>query len=166
MKKKSLLVVLFAFVLCMGMLLTACGGGQKESAKPDDNAGKQEQQNVEPETTTAAMTLEDYLNQHEDIKQSAIQAAEEQGVTVVFKGNELYYYFDLSKVEGYTEELAKSEAIAEALDDALTKGKQTFGEVSRDMEKATGVTGVVTVVQYAWGDEILVSRSFTTADAE
>ena len=166
MKKKSLLVLLFAFVLSVAMLMTACGGGQKESAKPDDNVGKQEQQNAEPETTTAAMTLEDYLNQHADIKQSAIQAAEEQGVAVEFKGNELIYYFDLSKIDGYTEELAKSESIIAALESALIDGKQTFGEVSRDMEKATGITGVVTVVQYAWGDEVLVNKSFTTADAE
>ena len=70
---------------------------------------------------------------------SGVQAAEEQGVTVVFKGNELYYYFDLSKVEGYTEELAKSESIIAALERALIDGKQTFGEVSRDLEKATGI---------------------------
>ena len=168
MKKKSLLVLLFAFVLSMAMFMTACGGGSsKDSSSQGNNDNKQEQQNAEPETTTKAeLTLEDYLNQHQDIKQSAIQSAEEQGVAIEFKGNELYYYFDLSKLEAYTEELAKNETTIAALDNALTAGKQTFGEVSRDMEKATGVKGVVTVVQYAWGDEILVSRSFTSADAE
>ena len=163
MKKKSLLVLLFAFVLSVAMLMTACGGGQKESAKPDDNAGKQEQQTEEK---TTELTLEEYVKTDSSVAEAVEKAAEESGVVVEFHGNELLYLFDLSKMEGYTEDLVRNENVIAALENGLEDGKQTFGGISADIEKQTGIKGIMTVVQYNWEDDVLVSRTFTAADAE
>ena len=165
MKKKSLLVLLFAFVLSMAMLMTACGGGsQKDSAKQDNNTGNIEEQQTEEKTTE--LTLEEYAKTSQEIKEAVENAAEESGMTVAFKGNELHYIYDLSEVEGYSEDLVKSEAVASLLESALMDSKQVFGNVCVELENETGIKGITTVVEYNWKGDVILSKSFTAADAE
>ena len=165
MKKKSLLVLLFAFVLSMAMLMTACGGGsQKESGKQDNNAGNIEEQQTEEKTTE--LTLEEYVKTDKSVQEAVENAAEESGILVEFHGNELHYIYDLSKIEGYTEETAKNESVISLLESGLENGRQTFGSVSAEMENKSGIKGIITVVKYTWEDEVLLTKSFTSADAE
>ena len=93
------------------------------------------------------------------------KAMTDSNVLVEIKGNDIVYTFDLSKMDGYTEELAKSDAISKALEDALTSAASTFGGISKSIEETTEIEGVNTIVSYNWGDEVIVTRTFTSADA-
>ena len=89
----------------------------------------------------------------------------DSNVLVEIKENAIIYTFDLSTMEGYTEELAHSEEIQAALQSALDSAGGTFGGIAKSIEDASGITGITTVVNYTWGDEVVVSKTFTSADA-
>ena len=140
MKKKTLIVLMIMAVIT-ALCFTACGGGKKDK------------------------TLEDYCKDNPDVQESIDKAMTDSNVLVEIKGNDIVYTFDLSKMDGYTEELAKSDAISKALEDALTSAASTFGGISKSIEETTGIEGVNTIVSYNWGDEVIVTRTFTSADA-
>ena len=139
MKKRSILLVLLAVMVGMAMIMTACG--------------KEE------------MTLEKYVEGNADVEQSIEDAMSGSNVLVEIKGNDIVYTFDLASMDGYTEELAKSDAVKEALETALDGAKGTFGNISKSIEESTEIQGINTIVNYTWGDEVIVSKTFTSADA-
>ena len=112
------------------------------------------------------MTLEKYVQDNPDVQESIDSAMSDSNVAVVIKENDISYNFDLSKMDGYTEELAKSDAIISALDDALTAAGGTFGGICKSLEESTEISGITTTVNYSWEDEVLVTKTFTSADAE
>ena len=166
MKKKSLLILMLALVLSIAMFMTACGGGQKESAKPDDNAGKQEQQTEAKTEESKAVTLEEYLQTNEDLKQTIISTAAESGMTMEFKGNEMIYNYDVSQVEGFTEDMIDNEVFRSAIEDGMESNKSVFANSSISVEKVTGIDGIITVLNYTYNGKAFISRSYTSADAE
>ncbi len=112
------------------------------------------------------MTLEKYAKDNPDIQESIDQAMTDSNVLVEIKENDISYTFDLSKMEGYTEELAKSDSIISALDEALGAAGGTFGGICKSIEDETKISGISTTVNYPWEDEVLVTKSFTSADAD
>ena len=68
-------------------------------------------------------------------------------------------------MEGYTEDIAKSDELKDSLSNSLDGAKETFGGIAKSIQEATQIEGIRTVVNYSWGDEVLVSRSFTAEDA-
>ena len=141
--KRKVLLVLLAMLVGMTMFMTACGGGSAN----------------EP------MTLEKYAAGDSEIQESIDNAMADSNVLVEIKENSIIYTFDLSTMEGYTEELAKSDAIIEALGTALDSAGPTFGGIAKSIEEATEISGIKTVVNYTWGDELIVTKEFTSADA-
>ena len=144
--KKKVLLVLLAMLVGMTMIMTACGGG----------GGAAEE---EP------MTLEKYVQGDASVEEAIDSAMNDSNVLVEIKENSIIYTFDLSSMEGYTEELAKSEEIQAALQSALDSAGGTFGGIAKSIEEASGIAGISTVVNYTWGDEVVVSKTFTAADA-
>ena len=144
--KKKILLVLLAMLVGMAMIMTACGGG----------SGTAEE---EP------MTLEKYVADDPEVEQSIEQAMSDSNVLVEIKENAIIYTFDLSTMEGYTEELAHTEEIQAALASALDAASGTFGGIAKNIEEASGLTGITTVVNYTWGDEVVVTKTFSSADA-
>lgn len=140
MKKRTLIVFLVMAVIS-ALCFTACGG--KET-----------------------MTLEKYVKDNPDIQKSIDSAMTDSNVVVEIKENDISYTFDLSKMDGYTEELAKSDAIIKALDEALGAAGGTFGGIAKSIEEQTKITGITTTVNYTWGDEQLVTKTFSSADAD
>ena len=140
MKKRTLIVFLILAVIT-AFCFTACGS--KET-----------------------MTLEKYVQDNPDVQESIDSAMTDSNVAVVIKENDISYNFDLSKMDGYTEELAKSDAIISALDDALAAAGGTFGGICKSLEESTEISGITTTVNYSWEDEVLVTKTFTSADAE
>ena len=134
-------MVLLAMLVGMTMIMTACGGAS------------------EPKT------LEKYAADDPEIQESIDSAMNDSNVLVEIKENSIIYTFDLSTMEGYTEELAKDETIIAALQSALEAAGSTFGGISKSIEEATEISGISTIVNYTWGDEVLVSKEFTSADA-
>ena len=139
--KKRTLIVLMIMAVITALCFTACGS--KET-----------------------MTLEKYVQDNPDVQESIDSAMADSNVAVVIKENDISYNFDLSKMDGYTEELAKSDAIISALDDALAAAGGTFGGICKSLEESTEITGITTTVNYTWEDEVLVTKTFTSADAD
>ena len=139
--KKRTLIVLMIMAVISALCFTACGS--KET-----------------------MTLEKYVQDNPDVQESIDSAMTDSNVAVVIKENDISYNFDLSKMDGYTEELAKSDAIISALDDALAAAGGTFGGICKSLEESTEISGITTTVNYSWEDEVLVTKTFTSADAE
>jgi len=139
--KKRTLIVLLVMAVISALCFTACGG--KET-----------------------MTLEKYVKDNPDIQESIDSAMNDSNVVVEIKENDISYTFDLSKMDGYTEELAKSEEIVKALDEALGAAGSTFGGIAKTLEEKTEITGITTTVNYTWGDEQLVTKTFSSADAD
>lgn len=140
--KKRTFIVLMIMALIASLCFTACGkkGGKAE-------------------------TLESYCKDNPEVQSQIDQAMADSNVKVEIKDNEIIYTFDLSTMEGFTEEAAKSDAVKSALENALTQAGGTFGNISKNIEESTEITGVTTTVNYTWGDEVLVTKSFTSADA-
>lgn len=140
MKKRSLIALFMILAVLSAMCLTACGSKE-------------------------AMTLEKYVKDNPDVQESIDSATGDSNVKVEIKGNEIIYTFDLSTMEQFTEESAKSDAVIAALEDALAGASGTFGNISKTIEDSTEIQGISTTVNYTWGEEVLVTKSFTSAEA-
>ena len=116
-------------------------------------------------SSTEAVTLEKYCQDNPDVQESIDEAIGESNVNVEIKGNEIVYTLDLSTVDGYTEELVKSDDVVAAIEDALGAASETFGNIAKTIEETTEITGIQTTVNYCWGDEVIVTKTFTSADA-
>ena len=138
MKKRTLILFLMITVLSV-MCFSACG---KET-----------------------MTLEKYVADHPEMQTSIDDAMAGSNVVVEIKENDIIYSFDLSTMDGYTEELAKDEKVITAITDALAAAGGTFGNISKTVEDSTEIKGITTTVNYMWKDEVLVTQTFTSADA-
>ena len=140
MKKRLSFILLMVLAIAIVMCFNACGKDEP-------------------------MTLEKYVQDNSDVEESIDNAMAESNVLVEIKENTIIYTFDLSKMEDYTEELAKNDAIKEALTKALDAAGATFGGIAKSIEESTEIQGISTVVNYTWGDEVLVTKTFTSADA-
>lgn len=148
MKRKTIAVLLMVIALISAMMMTACGG------KSGGSAEKQ--------------TLESFVSDNPDVKEQIDQKVaegESGGVKVDFSGNDIIYTYDLSNIEDMTEELAKSDTLKETLQSALDEQASTFKGVASQMEDVVnqagaGISGVRVIVNYIYGDEVIVSGTF------
>ena len=137
-KRKSLYMILLSMVLTLGMLITSC------AEKPG--------------------TIEELVSSNEDVQEQIKTAAESAGMTVEIKGNEIIYSYDLASVEGATEEALKDEAMIKTLQSALDDQKSIFSKLCKDIETETEISGVTATVNYTYGDEVLATQTFSSAD--
>ena len=138
--KKRTFIVLMIMALITALCFTACGSKEE-------------------------MTLEKFCADNPEVQESIDQAMADSNVLVEIKENAIIYTFDLSKMDGYTEEIAKSDVVKENLTTALDAAAGTFGNISKSVEESTETQGISTVVNYNWNDENIVTRTFTSADA-
>ena len=148
MKKKSIFVLLLVLVLTASLSMTACGkkgGSGGSSDKPE--------------------TLEQYAVNNPDVQKSIDDATSQSDVEVEIKGNDVIYSFELSKMEGYTEDVAKDPAVVENLQKALDNAGPTFGGIAKTLEGATGISGIHVIVYYTYEGETLATQTFSSSDA-
>ena len=88
-------------------------------------------------------SLEQYVADNPEMQESIDSAKEGSNVEIKIEGNEITYIFDLSKMDGLVPEIA----------------------LSKQLEEQTKVKGITTTVNYTWEDEVLITKSFTSADA-
>ena len=119
------------------MVLTACGGSK---------------------------SLEQYVADNPEMQKSIDSAKEGSNVEIKIEGNEITYIFDLSKMDGYSEDIVKDEEVISSLETSLISSGPTFGGISKQLEEQTKVKGITTTVNYTWEDEVLITKSFTSAD--
>ena len=138
MKNRRLLTILLAISMTASMLLAACGSKAEptlESVIKDD---------PEFQTEIEKMTDENL----------------QQGLSVDIKGNDIIYNFDLSAVDGFTDETAKDETIKAALEAGMEEHAEEFKKVAADMSANTKVEGIRVVVNYNYGDEVIATATF------
>ena len=68
-------------------------------------------------------------------------------------------------MDGYSEDIVKDEEVISSLETSLISSGPTFGGISKQLEEQTKVKGITTTVNYTWEDEVLITKSFTSADA-
>ena len=138
--------------LFSAMMMTACGSKSAEKSEPT--------------------TLESFISEHPDVKSELdkkVSAGETSGVAVEIKGNDIIYTYDLSGVTDMTEEFAKSDELKEALQTALEAQGDAFRSVASKMESVVNeadveIKGIRVVVNYVYGDEVVVSGTFEPSD--
>ena len=109
----------------------------------------------------AEYTLEEFVEVNPDARLQIQQSVEGTNVSVYVSSNELIYKYDLSQTEGMTEEAAKDSEVIEALEDTLDSGDNRFIELCQSLENDTGIKGITVKVLYTFGDEKLISRTYT-----
>lgn len=142
---KKFILVLLAMLVGMTMIMTACGSTGGSADEP--------------------MTLEKYVQGDAEVQQSIDNAMADSNVLVEIKENAIIYTFDLATMEGYTEEIAHADAVKDTLQSALDSAGGTFGGIAKSIEDSTGIAGITCVVNYTWGDEVIVTKTYTSADA-
>ena len=145
MKKKSIFVLLLIMVLTSSLVMTACGKKSKGSEEPK--------------------TLEEYAVNNPDVQKSINEATADSDVEVEIKGNNVIYSFELSKMDGYTEDVANDPAVVESLQKALDNAGPTFGGIAKTLEDATKISGIKVIVNYTYNGETMATQTFDSSAA-
>ena len=151
MKKKSIFILLLIMTLTASVLMASCskiGGKGKSSSK-----------NKEPKT------LQEYAVSNPDVQKSIDKATSDSDVEVEIKGNDVIYSYELSKMEGYTEDVATDPDVIENLQKALDNAGPTFGGIAKTLEEAPGISGIRVIVRYTFDGEELATQTFDASDA-
>ena len=139
MKMKRFFVTLLTIVMACSLMLTACGS--KEPATLEESIAKDTE-------------VQEEFNE-------VVASAEEQGVKVEVKGNEIVYTFDITGMDGLTEELATSDELKTTLTEAMNAQADTFKDIAANLSEETGISGISVVVNYMYGDEMIATGTFT-----
>lgn len=139
MKKKGLVALLITFVMMMSVMASACNSAPK--------------------------TIEEYVNKDKDAMEEVQKAADSSGLTVSFKGNDVIYTYDLAGLSGVTEDVVKSDLMVEQLTSALENTGSTFASLCKQLEDESKISGVQIVVNYTYGDEVIVTKTFNSSGA-
>ena len=111
-------------------------------------------------------TLENYIAGNADLQKKIESVAKDKNVKTAVRKNDLVLTADLSKIGGITEEQARNESTLAMLRNEMSKYRSKLGGVAREIQNATGIKGVRVITNYCWGDEVLVSVTFTASDAK
>ena len=137
MKKKGLVALLLSLVMSLSLIATSCNSSPK--------------------------TLEEYINKDKEAAEQVQKAADTSGLTVSFSGNDVVYTYDLSKIDGVTEEVVKSDMMIDQLTSALQSTSDTFVGLCKQLEEESKIQGIHIVVNYTYKDEVLVTKTFDSA---
>lgn len=138
MKRKSMVAMLLAFVMSFSLMATACGSPK---------------------------TIEEYIEKDKEAAEQVQKAADTAGLTVDFSGNDVVYTYDLASIDNVTEEVIKSDMMKEQLSSALDSTTDTFVGLCKQLEEESKIEGIQIVVNYTYGDEVIVTKTFNSAGA-
>lgn len=139
MKKRSLVALLLCLVMVMSVFMTSCG-------KPK--------------------TIEEYIQNDKEAAEKLQEVADTAGLAIDFSGNDVIYTYDISTIENVTEEIGKSDMMKEQLAAALESQGNTFVGLCKQLEEESKIEGVKIVINYTFGDEVLVNKTFNASGAE
>lgn len=138
MKRKSLIALLLTIVMSLSVFATSC-------SKPK--------------------TIEEYVAKDKEASEQVQKAADTAGLTVSFEENDVVYTYDLASIENVNEEVIKSDMMKEQLASALDSTTDTFVGLCKQLEEESKIEGVQIVVNYTYGDEIIVTKTFNSSGA-
>lgn len=138
MKRKSMVALLLAFVMSFSLLATAC---------------------------SSPKTIEEYIAKDKEAAEQVQKAADTAGLTVDFSGNDVVYTYDLASIDNVTEDVIKSDMMKEQLASALDSTTDTFVGLCKQLEEESKISGIQIVVNYTYGDEVIVTKTFNSSGA-
>ena len=138
MKRNSMIAMLLAFVMSFSLMATACGSPK---------------------------TIEEYIEKDKEAAEQVQKAADTAGLTVDFSGNDVVYTYDLASIDNVTEEVIKSDMMKEQLSSALDSTTDTFVGLCKQLEEESKIEGIQIVVNYTYGDEVIVTKTFNSSGA-
>jgi hypothetical protein len=138
MKRKSMVALLLAFVMSFSLMATACGSPK---------------------------TIEEYIEKDKEAAEQVQKAADTAGLTVDFSGNDVVYTYDLASIDNVTEDVIKSDMMKEQLSSALDSTTDTFVGLCKQLEEESKIEGIQIVVNYTYGDEVIVTKTFNSSGA-
>lgn len=138
MKRKSMIAMLLAFVMSFSLLATAC---------------------------SSPKTIEEYIAKDKEAAEQVQKAADTAGLTVDFSGNDVVYTYDLASIDNVTEDVIKSDMMKEQLASALDSTTDTFVGLCKQLEEESKISGIQIVVNYTYGDEVIVTKTFNSSGA-
>ena len=136
MKNKGLIALLLTIVMSMSLLATACSSTPK--------------------------TLEEYINSNQEEMEQVQAVADESKMQIEFNENDVIYSYDISSMENLTEEVAKSDIMKDNLSSSLESLSDRFVGLCGQLEEKSQIEGVQIIVNFTYGDEILVSKTFNS----
>ena len=136
MKRKSMIAMILAFLMSFSLMATACGSPK---------------------------TIEEYIEKDKEAAEQVQKAADTAGLTVDFSGNDVVYTYDLASIDNVTEEVIKSDMMKEQLSSALDSTTDTFVGLCKQLEEESKIEGIQIVVNYTYGDEVIVTKTFNSS---
>ena len=160
-------VSLKAAVIVLALVLAAGAGAAgiyyaKTHPLSSGDSKTSKTSNTSNTTDDYTLTLEDYINSNDAAKEQLIQSVEDTDVIISVSKNTLIYTYDLSSSNSVTPELAQSEELKESLGETLDSSDEKFTELCTGLEKDTGISGVSVEVIFRYGDEELLTRTYTS----
>ena len=138
MKRKGLIALLISLVMMLSVFTTACGGPK---------------------------TIEEYVKNDKDAQEQLDKVAESQGLAVDITGNDVVYTYDISSIDGVTEEIGTSDLMKDQLASALDNVSDQFVGLCKQLEEESKITGVQIIINYTYGDNVLVTKTFNSSGA-
>lgn len=161
-RKPSGLVAALLVIVMLGVLGFA-GFKVYQNGLSEPKTSETETVEDEPKPEEYTLTLEDFVRNNETARKQILESTDGTSVDVAIKDNTLVYTYDLSDNDSMSEEDAKSDELKQVLEENLDTNDDRFIELCSGLEQDTGIKGISVEVIYAYGEEILLSRQYTSA---
>lgn len=163
MKNISKILCIALMAMLTLAMFAGCGKKDEQPADTQDNAVVQEDATNTSENSTPAPsseTLEGFLQKNPTTMEQVKNSGDEH-MTVDVKENSIIYVYDLSTMDGVTEDAALSNDMKEKLDSALDQYSSTFSGLCDTLESATDIHGIKILVKYTYGSKVISEKEFT-----
>ena len=137
MKRRAFLSILISFVMIISVFATSCNSAPK--------------------------TIEEYVQKNSESMEEVQKAADTAGLTVAFSGNDVIYTYDMSQIDGVTEDVIKSDIMIEQLSSALDSNADTFVSLCKQLEEESKIEGVQIVINYTFGEEEIIKKTYNSS---
>ena len=117
-------------------------------------------------TACGKKTLEQYVKDDPEVSQQIQDMATSSGLSVEFNGNDVIYTYDFATVGNISEDAVTSQAVYDQLDSALTQASGTFSGLCQQLEEETKISGIRMIVNYTYGDKVIISKTFNASGME
>lgn len=111
-------------------------------------------------------TVESIVSSNDDVAATIQNGADEAGVNIDIKDNTISYSYDISIVDGVTDEMIEDEDFIKSIETSIGVQKNSLAKVCKTIEKKANIEGVIINVLYTYNDKEVAGASFTSADLD
>lgn len=137
MKRRAFLSIIISFVMIFSVFAASCNSAPK--------------------------TIEEYVQKNSESMEEVQKAADTAGLSVEFSGNDVIYKYDMSQIDGITEDVIKSDIMIEQLTSALDSSADTFVGLCKQLEEESKIEGVQIVIIYTFGEDEIIKKTYNSS---